>query len=277
DGDGGGAVAGQLHVYGDLGITVHLRGEVGQRLAAFDHGGEDLERRDDAVARRALVEGDDVSRGLAAEDPAALDERLKHVAVANRSAVKGDLAPGTGAFEAVVGHHGAGDPAVHAARGVTPAHHHEQRLVAVDNPPFVVDEQDPVAVAVEHDADVGAPVAHDRPRGGRMGRTAVEIDVEAVRLVGHGNDFGAELLEHVRGDVIGGAVGAVDHDPEALEREMGRERALAELDVAAGGIRKPLRLAEEARLHGDERNVHHSLYLFLDLIRQLAAGAGKEL
>ena len=86
-----------------------------------------------------------------------------------------------------------------------------------------------------------------------MRRADAVVDVDAVRLRADGDDVGAELVEHRRRDVIAGAVGAIDDDAPALEIELVRKGALAELDVAAGGIVDPPRLAELRRRHAGER------------------------
>ena len=136
-----------------------------------------------------------------------------------------------------------------------------------------------VAVAVERDAEVGllrrAPAALERC--GRGGADAV-VDVEAVGLDADRDDVGAELVEHVRRDVVGGAVRAVDHDLQALEVELVREGALAELDVAAAGVvdaGAPCRASPTA-LQPIGCSISRLDRRF-DLVGQLEAVAGEEL
>ena len=57
------------------------------------------------------------------------------------------------------------------------------QLVAVDDPAVAIDHDQPVGVAVEGEAQVGA-AAGDRPgEGGRRRRPALDVDVDAVGLV----------------------------------------------------------------------------------------------
>jgi hypothetical protein len=66
-----------------------------------------LQRRDDAVAGGVAVEADDVAGVLAAQLPAALDQRLQHVAVADLGAHDGHAQLRQRMLHAEVGHQGA--------------------------------------------------------------------------------------------------------------------------------------------------------------------------
>ena len=106
------------------------------------------------------------------------------------------------------------------------------QLVAVDEVALLVDDHDPVGVAVERDADVGAHLAHLGGESGRRGRADLAVDVEAVGLDADRDHLGAEFPQRLRRDLVGGAVGAIDDDAHAVERQVARQRALGELDVA---------------------------------------------
>ena len=95
-----------------------------------------------------------------------------------------------------------------------------QQLVAVVAPALGVDHHDAVGIAVERDAEVGSLLAHRLLQRFRRGGADAVVDVEAVGLDADRDDFGAELVEHVRRDVVGGAVGAVDHDLHALQVQL---------------------------------------------------------
>ena len=86
--------------------------------------------------------------------------------------------------------------------------------------PFSSMIDDPVGVAVERDADIGAHLAHLGGKRGRRGRADVVVDVEAVRLDADGDRLGAELLQRQRRDLVGGAVGAIDDDAQAVEESV---------------------------------------------------------
>ncbi len=58
------------------------------------------------------------------------------------------------------------------------------------------------------------------------------VDVEAVGLDAERNDVGAKLPQCARGNAIGCAVGAIDDNAQSVERQVARQRALGEFDVA---------------------------------------------
>ena len=61
-----------------------------------------------------------------------------------------------------------------------------------------------------------------------------------------GIDLGAQLPQGFGRDVIGGAVGAIDHDLEPVEPQMLGEGRLGELDVAAARVVDPPGAADHA-------------------------------
>ena len=89
---------------------------------------------------------------------------------------------------------------------------HRQQLVAVDDVAALVGDEHAVGVAVERDADIGAHLAHLAAQLLGRGRAAVAVDVEAVGLDADRDHLGAELPQRLRRHLIGGAVGAIDHD-----------------------------------------------------------------
>src|SRR5690606_3756736 len=105
------------------------------------------------------------------------------------------------------------------------------------------------------------------------GGAAVLVDVEAVRLNADPDDFRAELPQRRRGDLAGGAVGAIPDHPQPVEADIARQGALGEFDIAllravdALGAADILRTGEQlARLPVDQR-----LDLLFRLVRQLVA------
>ena len=120
----------------------------------------------------------------------------------------------------------------------------EHELVAVVGVALGVHHRDAVAIAIERDAEVGA-VLGDRAlqRRGLRGAHAV-VDIQAVGLDADRHDLGAELVEHVRHDVVCGAMRPIHDDLQALEVELVGERGLAELDVAPAGVLAAAHLAE---------------------------------
>ena len=114
--------------------------------------------------------------------------------------------------------------------------------------PCLVDDDQPVGVAVERDADVGAARDHRLLQQLRLGRAAVLVDVEAVGRDADRDDLGAELPQRLGRDVVGGAVGAIDHDLEAVEAQVLGKGRLGELDVAPARIVDPACAADQLRL-----------------------------
>src|SRR5579864_7394616 len=104
-----------------------------------------------------------------------------------------------------------------------------------------------------------------------MRRADVVVDVRAIRRVADGNDVRTELVEYRRGDVIAGAMRAIDDDPAAAQIELVRKRALAEFYVAAGGVGDTESLAELRRGRTYERALHFTFDRKLDVVRELRA------
>ena len=75
-------------------------------------------------------------------------------------------------------HAGLGETAV----GVPAFRNHRQELVAIDDVAALIDDQHPIGVAVERDADIGAHLAHLRRERAGLGRAAFLVDVEAVGI-----------------------------------------------------------------------------------------------
>ena len=109
---------------------------------------------------------------------------------------------------------------------------HREQLVAIDQVPAFIGQDDPIGVAIERDADVGAHFAHLAAQGFRRGRSAFLVDVESIRLDADRNNIGAQLPQRFRHHPIGRAVGAIDHHAQAVEAEIARQGALGEFNVA---------------------------------------------
>ena len=141
------------------------------------------------------------------------------------------------ALQAEIGHDGGNDAAAAQPAALVPLGGDERhQLVAIDQIAALIDEDQPVGIAVERDADVGPELPHLVLQLVGGGRAAIVVDVEAVRLDADGDDLGAELPQGVGGDAIGGTVGAIDHHPQARKGELLGEGVLGELDIAGLGI-----------------------------------------
>ena len=105
----------------------------------------------------------------------------------------------------------------------------------------------------------------------RFRGAAAGVDVHAIRFIADCNHVGAKLVEHRRRDVVARAVRAVDDETQPAQVPLGRKRALAKFDVAAGGVIDAARFAKVGRRRAHERHVHCTLDFYLDRVRQLGA------
>ena len=105
------------------------------------------------------------------------------------------------------------------------------------------------------------------------------VDVEAVRLDTDRDHVGAELPQRVGSDPVGGAVGAVDDHAQAFEREIARQRALGEFDVAVVNAVDALGAAEFGALGEalDHVAVDQRFDVVLGLVGKLVAVGPEQL
>lgn len=81
-----------------------------------------------------------------------------------------------------------------------------------------------------------------------MGGAAFEIDIDAVRLVADGNDFGAQFPERCGSHLVGSAIGTVDGNPEPAQRHITRQGTFDEFDIAVDIAIHALGASDLARL-----------------------------
>ena len=86
------------------------------------------------------------------------------------------------------------------------------QCIPVVNAPICIRHHESVAVSIECNPDLRPMVTHCGGQRRRTGGTALVIDVVAVRGITDRNDFGSQFMQHMRGNVIGRAVRAIDHD-----------------------------------------------------------------
>jgi len=180
-------------------------------------------------------------------------------------------------FHAEVGHQRAGHAAFHATGCDAVARDDVDQLVAVENPPVAVGHHQAVAIAVKGNAEIGLVLFDCGGQGRGVSSAALGIDVEAIGLGADGDDFRAQFMQHVRRNMIGGAVGAIDDDAQAAQVLVEGETAFAEFDVARGGVIDAARPPQFAGGRGLHFGFHQGFDGFLDGIRQFLPGAGEEL
>ena len=90
-----------------------------------------------------------------------------------------------------------------------------EELVPAEDPPRCVGHHDAIAIAIERNAVIGLRRQHHVGHGLWMGGPHLMIDVEAIGLVTHANDFSAELVKDIGRHVVGRTVGGVHHQAQA--------------------------------------------------------------
>src|SRR5690606_36330501 len=87
-------------------------------------------------------------------------------------------------------------------------------------------------ITIERNADIGAHFMNLFHQTNRMRRTAILVDVDAVRLVVDGDDLRAQFPQRSRRNLVARAIGAIDHDAQTVQVDIARQRALGEFDIA---------------------------------------------
>ena len=155
------------------------------------------------------------------------------------------------------------------------AHH----LVAVDHPAPLIHGHEAVRVPVEGQTYVRAQLPHQLAQPLGVGGAAVLVDVGAVRLMVVGGYLRAQLLQHRRGHLVAGALGAVHHNVQPVQAHAGG--LLGKVDVAALGValahRSAHALADGQLLALGQTVLHNLLDLVLNGVGQLVALAVEEL
>ena len=64
-------------------------------------------------------------------------------------------------------------------------------------------------------------------------RPAAAVDVETIGIDADRHNFCSQLVEDLRRHAVGGTVGAIDHDLQAVEAQVFRKAAFDELDIPA--------------------------------------------
>ncbi len=153
-----------------------------------------------------------------------------------------------------------------------------QRLVAIDQVAALVDNHHAIGVAIERNADIGAHFPYfSGQRFGRR-RTAIAVDVEAVRLDADGNHFRTEFPKRLGRHAIGRAVGAIHHDAQSIERHVFRQRPLGKFYVAILHAVDALGAPQRRRLRQPlgEIGIDQPFDLSLVVVREFEAVRGEQ-
>ena len=252
-----------------------MASERGQRLPGADHDRQNGQERDQPVARRAGLRKDDVPGRFSAQRVSPATHGFDYVAVAHASADECAAQPAQRDLQPQVAHlRGDDRPFGQAAGFDTVSGGDRQDGVPVGDRAGLVDQNGAVGVAVQADAELGAVFADQPLHVVRVQRPAVAVDVPAVRLDADRNHVRAQFGQDVGGDLVGRAVGAVDHDLDAFQRQFARKRVLDEHVVAAQGVVHADRFADEVRggpRGRGRRPPHEGGDVVLDRVGQLQA------
>ena len=211
------------------------------------------------------LQPDDVARLLASKERSLATQRFEHVAVANVRRDDADVVPRHQPVQPQIRHRRHDDNV-----DALVEREHRDDLISVDHFALRVDGEHAIAVAVERHTEVCSHLHDLVAQSHKVGGTAVDVDVRAVRGVPDRRYARAELLERLRRDTGVRTVRTVDDDvqtrkvrPEALDDVLqvgvGRNADLVHL-AAAGSVR-----------------VEQRLDLFLLRVGELAAVAVEEL
>ena len=152
-------------------------------------------------------------------------------------------------LEPEIGHDGRDHRGLRQAAVLLPALGDDgEQLVAVDEVAVLVGDHHAVGIAVERDPDVGAHLAHLAAERLRLGGAAILVDVEAIGIDADREHLGAQFPQRGRNDSIGCAVGAIDDDPQPVEREVARQGTFGEFDVSLRHALDAFRAAERSGL-----------------------------
>ncbi len=200
--------------------------DVQQRLRHLFHAGRQLGQRTSAALHDAPVPVSAVT----SPSPVVVRSRLRmcpevsppsipphSISLAStcrspdRHALEFDAEAAQRQLEPEVAHDRADHRAAQRTAGLRVRGDHVQQLVTVDQPAEVIDHDDPIPVAVECDTGVGAHSGHGELQQLRLSRAATVVDVAAVGRAADRHDLGLQVRQDARRNLVGRAIGAVDH------------------------------------------------------------------
>ena len=144
---------------------------------------------------------------------------------------------------------------------------------------MLITDHQPVRIAVERNANIGAIVTDRLGHGFGMGRAAIGIDVHTIGRNTDRNHLCTQLIEGRRGDLIGRTIGAIDHHPHARKAEVPGEGRLDDFDITGLSIVNAPDSAKTARRGKAllQALIHQGLDLQFMRVRKLVAVGAKQL
>ena len=171
-----------------------------------------MQRTDQAIAGGVLVQCQQVARALSADLPALFGQHFQHIAIAHFGAYKIHPLGFERHFHGHVSHqrtHGTGH-LITALQAVL--HHQVHEFIAVVDAPGGIDHQQAVGIAIQCHPIVGVVGAHGQSQSFGVGSAHAVVDVQAIGLTANRNHLGPQFMEDLGGNVVGRAMGRIDHD-----------------------------------------------------------------
>src|SRR5581483_2425980 len=232
------------------------------------------------IAGGGAVHEDDVPRLFAAQVVAVGAHFAAYGGIADFGADQPQSGLLQGLVQAEIAHHrgddGVGGQLPLAGQG---ARHDLHHIVAVEHLALAVHQDGAVGVAVQRHAEIGSFSQYRLAHAGGVQRAAVAIDVLAVGIDAQRNHVGAQFVQYVGTDLVGGAVGTVDHHLDAVEGALALQTRLEEHQVAPDCVVDPHRLANLTGSGGGVELAFVEDQLLdapLDLVVELEAFVGEE-
>ena len=137
------------------------------------------------------------------------------------------------ALKSEVGHHGCDNTTgCQTATAVPTLTDHCHQLIAINNLAVLIDDDNAVGIAVQCNPDICPDFLYFFNEGVGRSRAAIEIDVTTVRLNTDFDHIRAQLPQCGRRDTVSGPICAIDHNAQALQAQIARQRAFGEFNVA---------------------------------------------
>ena len=217
-------------------------------------------------------------RLLAADVETAGLHRFQHITIAHPGAVQRQAMAGQQPLKPQVGHHRRHQPATAQTAGFGGAQRDQRHdLVTIDDLALFIDNDQPVGIAIERNADIGAAFQHLHLQRLGVRRTDIVVDVEAVGRHPDRNNLGAQLPQRFGRHLVRRAVGAIDDDLQAIEPQMIGKRCLGEMDIPPLGIIDPLGPADGPWLGQHHIGLDHGFDLGFIGIGQFVAIRAEQL
>ena len=113
---------------------------------------------------------------------------------------------------------------------------HRHNMIAINDAALFADEDGAIGVPVQRHPEM-SPLLSDRLlQQFGMDRATAGIDIHPVRLIADYFYLRSEFAQHRRRNLVGCAIGTIDHHIDPLEVQLLRKRPFDKLDVPPLGI-----------------------------------------